>query len=363
MESCSAQAVLPLVGLAADKVIRDQCNSFPGGSRMSMYRMRRLAGMLLAIAVAFGSSDARAQLEMLGAKLGGEQPGQTVAGVGVVTLSRPPDLLRMHVELTGKAETLDEALAQLKTRREAALLQLEMLKADMDSVETEAPRIAAGQSRQQRQMEQMIRERMRSRGQRTPPGLTASESVAVSMTLRAEWPLEAKTPEEVLRRAESIRQQIKEADLAGSEEEEDELSPEARELAEEMAGMSPGYDESAVKEGEPVFLFVARVSDADREKAMAEAFAKAREQARSLARAAGVDLGPLVSLAGHGTGQSDMTGEEYGYEYQAYVRRLAGRSAMSSALDQNASEAMGPSPKSLSFKFLVRAYFALASTE
>ncbi|MFW6124554.1 MAG: SIMPL domain-containing protein [Pirellulales bacterium] len=326
--------------------------------------MRRLAGMLLTVALAFGSSEARAQPEMLGATLGGEQPRQTVAGMGVVTLSRPPQLLRMHVELTGKAETLDEALAQLKTRREAALLQLEMLKADMDSVETEAPRIAAGQSQQQRQMEQMIRERMRSRSQRMPAGLAGSEAVAVSMTLRAEWPLEAKTPEQVLRRAEAIRQQIKEADLAGSED-EDELSPEAEELAEEMAGMSDGYgfDESAAKEGEPLFLFVARVSDADRETALAEAFAKARKQARSLAHAADADLGPLVSLAGHGTGQSDMSGDQYGYEYQAYMRRLAGQSAMGMAFDQNAAEAMGLSPKSLSFKFRVRAYFTLASPE
>ncbi len=326
---------------------------------MRTYRMSCFAGMLLAAVLALGASTAAAQYEVLGAMLGSEQPVQTVAGIGSVSVSRPPEVLRMHVELTGKGATLEEALASLRARREAALLQLKMLKADMDTVETGAPGPAAGESADRRRMEQMVLQRMRGAGRRLPPGLTEPEPVAVSMKLRAEWPLTADSPEELLLQADAIRNQVKEADLAGTADEE-EVSPEMQEMLEEMAGMRHHYDETPVKEGEPVFLFVARISDADRQKAMAEAFAKAREQAQSLARAAGVGLGPLVSLAGHDGGESDLMGGHYNYEYQAYMRRMVGRSALEMTTGQDAFEAVSTRPEALSFQFLVRAYFALA---
>ncbi len=330
---------------------------------MRTYRMKCFAGMFLAAALALGASTAAAQFEMLGA-FGAEQPGQTVAGMGTSSVSRPPEVLRMYVELTAKAATLEEALASLKERREAALLQLKMLKADMDTVETGAPGPAAGPSAERRQMEQMVLQRMRGAGRRLPPGLDEPEPVAVAMRLQADWPLTADSPEELLLRSDAIRKQVKEADLAGSAEEE-EVSPEMQEMLEEMAGMQYDYNETPFKEGEPVFLFVARIDEADRRQAMSDAFAKARGQAQSLTEAAGVELGPLVSLAGYGGGQSSLMDNPYGYEYQAYMQRVMGRSGMGGIMSsqQNASEAMSTTPEDLSFTFMVRAYFALAPSK
>ncbi len=325
---------------------------------MTMCRLKRLFGMSIVVALALAPSAAPAQLEMLGAAMmSGDQPVQTVAGTGMATVSRQPGRIRMHIVLKASGATLEEALAQLKSRREAAVAKLEALKADQASIKTGAPTVAEGQSEQRRRMEQMIIPQLRARGQQIPPGLMAPQLASVSTTLTAEWPLEAATPEDVLLRTEAIRTQIKEANLSGSGAEE-ELSPEAQELAEEMAGM--GYDDdSPVPEGEPLFLYVAHLSEADREKVTAEAFAKARDQASSFARAAGTDLGPLVSLAGHGSGESDTMDRYRDYEQQRYIRQLIGSSGGMS-LDQKADELVSTSPGDLSYKIMVRAIFALA---
>ena len=64
--------------------------------------------------------------------------GSTVAGVGQVKINPKPSAIRMHIELVAKGKTLEEALGNLKDRREAALVQLESLHANMDSVKQQA---------------------------------------------------------------------------------------------------------------------------------------------------------------------------------------------------------------------------------
>ncbi len=115
------------------------------------------------------------------------------------------------------------------------------------------------------------------------------------MSLTAERPLEADTPEQLLLRAETIRERVKEAKLAGDDPEE-ELSPEEREMLEEMTMMMGRYGEPQRQPGEPIFFFVARLSPAEREQAMADAFAKAQANAQSLAKAAGMEIGILEGV-------------------------------------------------------------------
>ena len=87
---------------------------------------------------------------------------------------------------------------------------------------------------------------------------------------------------------------VKEAQ-AGSEAQE--------EMEEEAAQMMNRFGEEAQQPGQPQFVFVATLSHSDREKAMSEAFTKAKAQAAGLAKAAGVPLGPLVGLSGTCRGQ------------------------------------------------------------
>ena len=76
------------------------------------------------------------------------------------------------------------------------------------------------------------------------------------------------------------------------------MTAEEEELAEEMEGEVMMYnDESQPKPGEPIFLFVTRISPQDRAQALAAAFAKARRQAEELSKAAGSELGALQGLS------------------------------------------------------------------
>lgn len=323
-------------------------------------RFRTIAWPAAALAVvAAAVSPAAAQYGRLMTAMDGSQPSYTVVGAGAVTLSRPPTALRMHVELSARAATLEEALEKIKARREAAIMQLEILKADMDSVKTSNPTMSSTESEQKKQMEQMIIQRLRSRGQPVPPGLKASRMVSVSMTLAAQWPLEAESAEQLLLRADTIRRQVEEASLAG-EADDEELSPEEQELAEEMAAMPGRYGQPQIEPGEPFFLFVARITEAERQKAMADAFAKAKENAQSLAAAAGRELGPLVSLAGEGGGRSNIGSGSFGYEYANYIQQMIGRvEGPASGQEADRAEAIARDANAIKFGFLVRAMFAL----
>ena len=122
--------------------------------------------------------------------------------------------------------------------------------------------------------------------------------------LSVQWPLKADNPEKLLLAADELREKIKAADLAGGND-APKLSPEEQEVAEEMAAeQSRQSNEEATAPNEPRFVFVARLTAAERQKALAEAFAKARVQAAELAKAAGMELGSLASLSGEGGGNA-----------------------------------------------------------
>jgi len=310
--------------------------------------------LLLAFSWVVCPAVARAQYEWMQTAQSG---GSTVAGIGQVKIRTKPSLIRMHVELVAKGKTLEEALTNLKDRREAARVQLEGLRADMGSVKVNAPRVSGQQSEQKRRMERMLMERMRSRGGKVPPGVKAPKSFTVSATLSAEWPLKVDDSERLLMAAEVLREKIEEADLAGTKEAE-KLSPEEEELAEEMAAMSGSYGEEEIKPGEPQFVYVARITDAERDKAMADSFTKAKAQAEQLARAANVKLGALVGLSGGGGGQTEFGDSSFGYEQQRYLQRLMGSRAGAMS-DDSSNEAVSANPESLGFNFTVTAYFAI----
>ncbi len=284
-------------------------------------------------------------------------PNESVVGAGSASIERPAVAMRLHVELFGKGKTLEEALENLKDRREAARVQLEALKADPQSIAFGTPTLSNPESEQRRRFEAMVAQRFSARGREVPKALKVPKSFTVSASLTAEWPLEADSVEQALLATQALQDKVKAADLAGTKDAE-ELSPEEEELAEEMADMMDYTGQEEVKPGEPYFLYVARISEEDRSKAFAEAFAKAKGQAAELARAAGARLGPLVALSGGGGGTSDYGDDMYGYERRSYLMRLAGRQEGPwEAAEQN--EAVSGDPGSVAFTFHVNAVFRL----
>jgi len=282
---------------------------------------------------------------------GGGKPA--ISAVGTSTVQRKPTQLKMFVQLTAKGKNLEEALAKLKERREAAKTQLESLNADKKSIVFGSPSLSNFQSVRKRQIEAMVQAQLRSRGKKAPKGLVAPQTVTVSTTLTVHWPLEAETEEKLMLLAQGIQDKVKAADLAGGKEKEvEKLSPEEEELAEE-AGMTLGQSgEDPQQLGQPRFAYVATLSKEDRQKAMSDAFANAKTQAADLAKAAGVEIGPLVGISGGCSGQSNFTNNIYArYDSSEEAQFMQQMIAQQTGEDPDAKqdEAMSAEPGKLKF--------------
>jgi uncharacterized protein YggE len=284
-----------------------------------------------------------------------------VSGSGVVVISRKPETVRVQIVLQGKGTTLKDALAAIKTRGEAAKKQLLTLGAAKDSVKLEDAKIAEqddNRQQQQRRMQMMMMQRGRApkaakKGPKTP------DPVLVSATITAEWKLEAKSADELLLAVHGLKEKIKGSDVAGVKEAE-KLSPEEEEALEEMQAEDFGsYNQNeGPKPGEPVFLFVTHISDAEREKAFGEAYQKAKTEAARVAKAAGAELGELKSLSGNSASGNDNQGYA-NYNSRAYRAYQMARMAAGNSDDENSTEAIGGDPGQVKFNVTVMAAFDL----
>ena len=281
-----------------------------------------------------------------------------VTGTGTVVLRRAPDTLRLKVEVFARGKTVKEALAALKERRAAIRAQLGALGATDESIRFADPQINSAVLDRQRQMELMIRSRMAQKpaARKDAP----APPVVVSANLTAEWPLKGEGVEEWLVVAATLEAKVKAADLPGKKDLE-KPSVEDEELREEMAGIEPNADpnDPTARQGEPAFLFVSKLSDADRASALADAFARARAGAEAMARAAGATLGPLRRLQG-----GPQSGEQFEDPAQIqadYLRALRGGGGQVDPADEpeSALEAVGASPGAVSYRVRLSAAFAL----
>ncbi len=284
--------------------------------------------------------------------------GGAVTGTGTVIVRRPPTILRMSLLLSGKGKTAEEAVAALKARRETATAELVKLGADKKSVDVTSPSVSAPENQRRRQLEMMIRQRMRASGRTAkPPKLPQTVTVAAMLT--AEWRLTTKDPEEVFLFVQDLREKVKAAKLAGGKEAE-KPSPEEDEMTEEMQAEMGFPGEEEFDPNTPMFLYVAKVSEEDRVKALAEAFQKAKADAQRIAQAAGIQLGPLAGLSAGDTGGfrggSGYDDEPMPSGYQQTFERF--RSMMFQEPKEN--EAMASNPGHVTFSVVTRATFSLA---
>jgi hypothetical protein len=299
---------------------------------------------LAAVACAGSASFALAQR--------GGEPG-TVSASGSKLVKEKPTEMRMTIRLAEKASTLKEALGKLKTRTDAAKLQLEQLGTIKGGVEIADPTASSEMTEQERRMRQMMAMRSaRGGGGRKPK--EPPKSVTVASTVTAKWALGKKSGVELLEFCQDVQDKVAAADLAGLKEKKT-LSAEEEELAEEAEQMMGSFDERN-NPAEPAFFFAGKISAEARGKAMKEAFEKAKEAAESLAKAAGAKLGKLSSLGDSTSsyGGSDFEPDySYGSRYDS-VRRMMGRND-----SENQDEVLSPSPDSVGLHVAVHATFTL----
>lgn len=231
----------------------------------------------------------------------GQFPGGrdgAINGVGTVEIKRPAQLLRMKVQLISKGKDLKDALAKLEARKTAAVKHVQGLSAAEDSIRLGEPEVQEADPNARRQMEMMLGQRNKGKKKTTKVAVPAS----VVCSLEADWELSG-AGSELLLASHALEEKIKAADIGGAADAE-KLSPEEQELLEEMQenyGRYSGGDE--VKPGEPVFAYVSRITEAERDTALKDAFRKAKDQAALMAKAGGLQLGPVRSLSSYGGNQ------------------------------------------------------------
>lgn len=303
-------------------------------------------------AIVFAASAARAQFAAyeLAAMSGSTPPQNAISAMGTAVVKRLPTTVRVIVPLSGKGKTMEEAMAKLKTERENASAQVQRFKADKKDIKFSSPSAANAQNSRQRQMEMMIAQRMNQGKKKTTP----VESVTLNCTMTVEWPLAGKTAEDILLETNALKQKIKAAELTGKKDAE-KLTPEEEEQAAEMAEMARNQGEDPQAANEPQFLFVAKISAEDREKAFAEAFAQAQKNGAMLAKAAGIELGSLVGISGIGRGA-----QSYSDEYTpSYYQRQMRMQQMGEGSELQVTESVATDPDSISFSFSVSAQFKM----
>ncbi|HEX4143519.1 MAG TPA: SIMPL domain-containing protein [Pirellulales bacterium] len=287
----------------------------------------------------------------------------SVAGTGTEVIKRTPDILRMQLEISAKAKTLGVAIKKLEAHRDAALNQLTKMASDKESTRAGEIQLNSSTSPQQQQMELMIRQRLRQAGK--PVKKDGEKPITVSCTLTAEWKLKGKTAVELLLEAQAIEDNVRGADLAEGDSEEQ--SVEEEELAEEIEEQVMNFnDEAQQKPGEPTFIFVCKISPEDRTKATAAAFAKARRQAEELSSAAGAELGALQSVSRSLTPNNLGFGMNMNASYrvlrnQGFIQSYSVQ--LESGEDDAGAEALGAQPSEVILPINVTAAFQLKSTK
>jgi hypothetical protein len=305
-----------------------------------MTRSCTVATLAIGILLAAGSRSAVGQTFTLSQGV--------VSNLGVTVIKRQPELMRMRLELTATGKDLPDALAKLKSRRETALKDCAGLGAAAETLAVGSPRIGPGAAQRQRMVPSYAPTiRAGGRGAKKPE---AAPPVNVSAWLTAEWPLKGEGAEELLIASQSLREKIT-AQLVKSAPKAD-LSPEQEEMQEEAAPQMMN-DGSGAKPGEPVFLFVAKVSKEEYVKAAAKAFATAKAHAQRLAEAAGTSLGELRNVEGN----DRQTAMAMSYPRQYYN----GMPQDDDSPEQESSteEATGANPAEVRMSVMIVASFAL----
>jgi uncharacterized protein YggE len=222
-----------------------------------------------------------------------------VSATGSASIERPAERMRMQIVIQGRDATPEGALKVLNQRIDKARKSLAKLEADKNSIRVGAPRIVEpSQNMMQNQMMIMggVAVGAAGLGAGAAAGGEVAQPIIFSATLTADWILAAEEPGAMLAAVHQLQQKIKAVELSGVDEEAG--------LPDQGAAPPEGvlFQQVMISTGmpdlrQPAFCFVAEVAEQEYERAVAEAYERARRQAARLAKAAGLQLGDIRSLS------------------------------------------------------------------
>jgi uncharacterized protein YggE len=268
-----------------------------------------------------------------------------IIGAGTATVDADPQVLRLQMSLSAEAKDAKAAIAALKQAEQSAAQKLAKIGAPEGAVKFTDLQVNDGSRTQQmqRQMGMRFGQPQTKKPQQAPV-------VTATATLIAEFPLKNRPGEDLMMEFQGIRQQVKSANLndvkptAEQQEEAEEQQAMAAQMMAQGEGGNPG---------EPSYVFVTKVSEADRDKALADAFGRARKEAERLAKAAGLQLGALKLLSS-ATG-AELSDRFNNYAGFAYRQAMAARGGMANS----DSEAVSDQPGKVSYRARVQVAYSV----
>ncbi|HOA75094.1 MAG TPA: SIMPL domain-containing protein [Phycisphaerae bacterium] len=273
------------------------------------------------------------------------------------TLEKPPEAMRLRVEIPAHGPDVRQALAKLAQKREAAVKKLRDLGFPEDAIRVEGPNLGVDPLEiAKRQMGMMMDEEEEDVEEAEKP----PAKVHLSLFIQADFPLRPDDKEALLAAAHELQNKLHKADLAGlrdekpTEEEEEEMM----ELKQRMLQQFSSGDDQAIP-GVPLFAFVSKITEEDRATLVKSALAKAKADIESLARAAGVQLGAMSGLSAH----FEKYAEDWRYQFDysgTYQRQLKLR-AMSP--DENEDEALTADPGPIRVRMTVNLAYQIKSPD
>jgi uncharacterized protein YggE len=302
-----------------------------------------------------------------GALACGQSPpaAASIHASGQHELKLAPQRLRLALNIRAEGVDAKSAIEALIRHKQRVKNELLAMKAEEDSIDLGTAQLSSGIPGMPAEMMRygagIYGARMLSQvagASNTDPAQVPKVYIATSR-VRAEWPLPTTDADALAMLPETLKEQVKERDLAG-EKNKAELDGAQQEKLEEMqAAMQEnmGYYSSDEGSSPVAVMFVAKIDEESRRKAVSAAYERALAQAKMLSSVSGKSLGNLKSLR---TGDVPVPATEeiestYGTAYAAYSNFTASQPA-----GVGIDEAQSTSPRALKLIVRVEAEFALA---
>ncbi len=219
------------------------------------------------------------------------QYGSSSEGLAVTATERisvKPDKLRLVMWVKGQGKDTKSAIASLTEQKAKVKKELEAMKATADSIVFTAPRV--GPDNQQENGARMV---MRMQGRPGAKPVAPPVVFAARVMVKAEWDLPVKEGDALAILPANLLEQIKNRDLEGTKAKASLDDDEQEQMDEIDALMQEQYYSQEPSSGRPRIEFVTTVTEDEIQKAYEKAFAKATEDAKSLAKAGNVKIGKL----------------------------------------------------------------------
>ena len=269
----------------------------------------------------------------------------TVSSNGSVSIRQRPALLLMKLRMRVTEATLELGLAKLKSQSEGAAHWLKRLG---------ATRVEFGEPHfdDQTDKDPMARARADAAKVMQKRGGTATETRerGVNVVATAFWSVATLSPDETLMLLDRLKFEATE-DPGPAEAAEE--TPAWESPAEQIRDMMMKMHQPPPDDRAPQFLFIFRLSPEQWQKAEAEAFSLARQNAERLARAVGQRLGTLGSL------NSSSTRLTSGRTDRMMERQRCGTMLAGSSYDLAEDEVVSDNPRATEFGIQVHVSYSL----